>query len=145
MDEANCAGWQPPDVVNSNDPDVLRDALLRESIERRRAECRADMQTQIATLAHDLLVREPDVDRFFGALAKEMVEESESHTCGFWLIDEADERCDLWMVYVKDELFMPQRDGWDTKAPEHGDKKPACESLAGHLFAYRPGWSETVE
>ena len=75
--------------VNSNDPDVLRAALLRESGERRRAECRADMQTEIVKLALDLLVREPDVDGFFGALTKKMVEESESHTCGVWLIDES--------------------------------------------------------
>jgi signal transduction histidine kinase len=131
--------------MESSDPEVLRAALLREAIERRRAECRADMQTEIAKLAHDLLVREPDIDSFFGALAKEMVEESESHTCGVWLLDESGQRCDLWMVYVKDHLFMPQRDGWDSHAPENPDKRPACESLSGHLFAYRPGWSETVE
>jgi len=145
VDDANCAGWQPPEAVNSNDPVVLRDALLRESVERRRAECRADMQTEIAKLAHDLLVREPDIDGFFGALTKEMVEASESHTCGVWLLDETGERCDLWMVYVKDQLFMPQRDGWEATTPEHADKRPACESLAGHLFAYRPGWSDTLE
>jgi len=145
VDEGNCGGWQPPEAVSSNDPDVLRDALVRESVERRRAECRADMQTQIAKLAHDLLVREPDVDKFFGALAKEMVEESESHTCGVWLIDESGERCDLWMVYVEDRLYMPLKDGWTDHGAQHPDKRPACESLAGHLFAYRPGWSETVE
>jgi len=111
VDDANCAGWQPPDTVYSNDPEVLRAALMRESIERRRAECRADMQTEIAKLAHDLLVREPDIDGFFGALTKEMVEASESHTCGVWLLDESGQQCDLWMVYVKDRLFMPQRDG----------------------------------
>jgi signal transduction histidine kinase len=145
VDEGTCGSWQPPDAVASNDPDVLRDALMRESIERRRAECRADMQTQIAKLAHDLLVREPDVDKFFGALAKEMVEESESHTCGFWLIDESGERCELWMVYVQDQLFVPLKEGWTDHEAQHPDKRPACESLAGHLFAYRPGWSETVE
>jgi signal transduction histidine kinase len=103
------------------------------------------MQTQIAKLAHDLLVREPDIDGFFSALAKEMVEESESHTCGVWLLDERGERCDLWMVYVQDHLFMPQRDGWESHSPEHPDKRASCESLAAHLFEYRPGWNETVE
>src|SRR5947208_10845629 len=134
-----------PAEAAPNDPEVLRAALVRESSERRRAECRADMQTEIVNLALDLLVREPDVDGFFGALTKMMVEESESHTCGVWLIDESGERCDLWMVYVKDQLFMPHKDGWDSHAPESADKRPACESMAGHLFAYRPGWSATVE
>ena len=67
---------------------MLRAALIRESSERRRAECRADMQTEVVKLALDLLVREPDIEGFFGALTKTMVEESESHTCGVWLIDE---------------------------------------------------------
>src|SRR5437764_734584 len=115
VDDANCAGAsgcsQQPEAVNSNDPGVLREALIQESIQRRFAECRANMQTQIAKLAHDLLVREPDIDRFFGALTKEMAEESESHTCGVWLIDETTERCDLWMVYVKDQLHVPAKEG----------------------------------
>lgn len=145
MDDTNCAAWQPPEAVYSNDPVALRDALMRESVERRRAECRADMQTDIAKLAHDLLVREPDIAGFFGALTKEMVEASESHTCGVWLLDESGARCELWMVYVKDHLFMPQRDGWGGHAPDNPDKRPACESLAGHLFAYPPGWTDTVE
>src|SRR5438128_1934843 len=118
---------------------------MRESDERRRAECRADMQTEILKLAHDLLVRESDIDRFFGALTKEMVEESESHTCGVWLIDESGERCDLWMVYVKDQLYMPLKEGWDEHDAVDPAKRRGCESLARHLFEYRPGWTETVE
>jgi signal transduction histidine kinase len=138
--ESGC--FLQPDVVQSNDPAVLREALIQESIQRRFAECRADMQTEIAKLAHDLLVREPDIDRFFGALTKEMAEESESHTCGVWLIDETAQRCDLWMVYVKDQLHMPAKEGWPA---DDSSKRPACDSLAAHLFAYRPGWTETVE
>jgi len=79
---------QPPAEVSSNDPDVLRAALIRESNERRRAECRADMQTEVVKLALDLLVREPDIEGFFGALTKEIVEESASHKCAVWLIDD---------------------------------------------------------
>src|SRR5437763_15864281 len=101
---------RPPAEAASDDPEVLRAALLRESDERRRAECRADMQAEVVNLALDLLVREPDVEGFFGALAKTMVEESESHTCGVWLIDESGQRCDLWMAYVKDHLFTPRKD-----------------------------------
>ena len=50
------------------DPQVLRAALTRETGERRRAECLAKMQTDVVKLALDLLVREPDIEGFFGAL-----------------------------------------------------------------------------
>ena len=54
--------------------EVLRAALIRETAERRRAECLAKMQTEVVQLALDLLVREPDIEGFFGALTKTMVE-----------------------------------------------------------------------
>ena len=132
-----------PAEVTSNDPDVLRAALIRESSEHRRAECRANMQTEVVKLALDLLVREPDIEGFFGALTKEIVEESESHKCAVWLIDETGTRCDLWMAYVKDHLFNPRKDDWNTVGP--GKMQFPCESLAAHLFQYRPGWTQTIE
>jgi signal transduction histidine kinase len=132
-----------PAEITSQDPEVLRAALIRESTERRRAQCRADMQTEVVKLALDLLVREPDIEGFFGALTKEMVEESESHTCAVWLIDETGSRCDLWLAYLKDHLFNPRTDDWNVDGP--GKMKFPCESLGTHLFEYRPGWSETVE
>jgi hypothetical protein len=74
-----------PDEVNSQDPEILRNALIRESFERKRAECLAHMQADIVQLALDLLVREPDIEGFFGALTKTMVEEGESRVCAVWL------------------------------------------------------------
>lgn len=144
MDNSTCAEGafpQPPDEAASTDPAVLRAALVRESAGRRRAECRAHMQTEVVQLALDLLVREPDVEGFFGALTKAMVEESESHTCGVWLIDDTGERCDLWMVYVKDRLFVPAK---GDLAADPAKRFP-CESFAAHLFSYQPGWTATVE
>ena len=132
-----------PAELSSNDPETLRAALLRESNERRRAECRADMQTQVVKLALDLLVREPDIEGFFGALTKEMVEESESHTCAVWLIDETGTRCDLWMAYINDHLFNPRMDDWNEVGP--GKTRFPCEALGNHLFEYRPGWGQTIE
>jgi signal transduction histidine kinase len=138
--DTNRAKAQPEEAA-SRDPEVLRAALLRESAGRRRAECRADMQTEVVKLALDLLVREPDVEGFFGALTKAMVEESESHTCGVWLIDENGQQCELWMAYVKDRLFNPKKDGYGV----HPAKRFPCEVLGAHLFEYRPGWHETIE
>ena len=70
-------GRQQPAEVTSSDPEVLRAALIREADERRRAECRAKMQTEVVQLALDLLVREPDIEGFFGVFTKTMVEETE--------------------------------------------------------------------
>src|SRR5215207_10650971 len=115
----------PPLELTSQDPEVLRAAVLKEHELRRRAECSATMQMEVVNLALDLLVREPDIEGFFGALAKTMVEESESHTCGVWLISDDETRCDLWMVYVKDRLYTPAKDDWDAKTADPG-KKTAC-------------------
>ena len=51
-------------------------------------------------------------------------------------------RCELWMVYVKDHLYTPKRDGCDSSQV---GKRMACESLADHLFNYQPGWNTTIE
>jgi signal transduction histidine kinase len=147
--ESGCDGsgtHQLPQEVVSDDPEVLRSALLREAGERRRAQCRAKIQTEVVQLAIDLLVREPDVEGFFGALTRTMVEEGESHTCAVWLIDESGQRCELWMAFVQNQLFMPPKVGRAAKgsmSPETRDFP--CEAMAAHLFAYKPGWTETVE
>ena len=137
--------FDPPREVASQDPEVLRAALIRESIERRRAECSASMQTEVVKLAVDLLVREPDIEGFFGGLAKTMVEESESHVCAVWLLDEHNTQCELWLAYVKDRLYTPAKGPALKSAEEMSDKMAFLEAMAGHLFTYAPGWSETVE
>src|SRR6266545_6070657 len=80
--DSQCAEHRPsrPQEAASNDPDVLRAALIREAAARGRAECIAKMQADVVKHALDLLVREPDVEGFFGALTKTMVDEGESHT-----------------------------------------------------------------
>lgn len=143
--ETSCEyAFQPPKEVTSQDPGVLRAALMRESIERRRAECSASMQTDIVKLALDLLVREPDIEGFFGGLARTMVEESESHTCAVWLLDEKNQQCELWLAYVKDRLFTAPKGGFQNSEETSG-KMAFLQAMADHLFEYTPGWSRTVE
>ena len=134
-----------PPEVSSSDPDMLRAALLREASERRRSECLAHMQTAVVKLALDLLVREPDTQGFFGALTQAMVEESEGHTCAVWLLDEQQQRCDLWLAYVKDRLVTPQRGIPPCNASTVGRQTFPCEAMAAHLFDYKLGWEQTVE
>ena len=99
------------------------------------------MQTEVVRLALDLLVREPDIEGFFGALSKTMVEESESHTCAVWLIDEELQRCELWMAYVKDRLFTPSPNGrvrQRKRARRAGARFPA-RTWRTTSFEYTPG------
>jgi signal transduction histidine kinase len=123
--------------ANERDPEVLRAALFREIAERRRADCLAHMQAEVVQLALDLLVREPDIESFFGALTKTMVEEGESHACAVWLLDEEHQRCEPWLAYVGDQLY--------TRTSECQSGTFPREGVATHLFAYTPGWTQTIE
>jgi signal transduction histidine kinase len=129
----------PPELASS-DPEVLRAALRREHDERRRAECLATLQADVVQLALDLLVREPDIEGFFGGLSRNIVEESEGHGCGVWLLDEESDgsKCTLWMSYVGDRLYVHGKDDLERLPYPH-------ESMAAHLVAYKPGWERTVE
>lgn len=135
-----------PAEASSTDPQILREALIREAGERRRAECLAGMQAEVVQLALDLLVQQPDIEGFFGALTRTMVEEGESHACGVWLIDENDQRCELWLAYVKDRLLTARdRSAVAAAAGVCEEGRFPCEILAGHLFDHPPGWTQTIE
>jgi signal transduction histidine kinase len=123
---------------DERDPEVLRAALTRETAERRRAECLAKMQADVVQLALDVLVREPDIEGFFGALTKTMVDEGDSHACAVWLLDDEQQRCDLWMTYVVDRLYTRTSGDWDSLGFPR-------ESMGSHLFTYTPGWGQTVQ
>ena len=142
---SDCAeyGTQRPAEAASNDPEVLRAALIREATERQRSECVAKMQADVVKHALDLLVREPDVEGFFGALTKTMVEDGASHTCGVWLLDDGLEQCSLWMAYVKDRLITPEMFAEKMRTAE-GHTLP-CTAMADHLVSYKDGWSQTIE
>lgn len=117
---------------------TLQASARRERFDRQRAECLANIQSNAVQLALDLLVREPDIDGFFRVFTRTLVEECESHACGVWLIDEDGQSCDLWMACVKDRMYTTASTDWP------GLTLPR-ESMAAHLFAYRQGWTETVE
>ena len=143
--EHGCFQHHPAEAA-SHDPEVLRAALIRESAERKRAECSATMQTEVVKLALELLVREPDIEGFFGGLARTVVEESESHTCAVWLVDEHDpERCKCWMAYVQDRLFVPGKGEPPPCETPAGNRSFPCESMATHLMSYKQGWVSTIE
>jgi signal transduction histidine kinase len=128
----------PPPELASHDPEVLRAGLIREHEERRRAECMAAMQADVVQLALDLLVREPDLEGFFGGLTKNMVDDTDSLGCSVWLIDQNADRCSLWLAYMNDQLYTRRNASLESLPFPH-------EAFAEHLFAYKPGWTETTE
>jgi signal transduction histidine kinase len=137
-ESSDCVGSRAalPAEASSTEPEVLRAALLREHEARRRADCLAAMQAEVVQLALDLLVREPDIEGFFGGLTRTMVEDTESHVCGVWLLDDERTRCDLWMAYVGDRLY--KRDDLDASTFPR-------DSFTHHLMTYQPGWTQTIE
>ena len=95
------------------------------------------MQTEVVQLALDSLVSETDLEGFFGVFAKTLVEETESHGCGVWLIDDDHRQCDLWMAHISDRLYTSKSADWKTLTLPR-------ESMASHLFGYAQGWSKSV-
>ncbi len=115
----------------------LRDQLSRATDDGRRAECMARIQSNAVQLALDLLVREPDIEGFFRVFIKTLVEESESHACGVWLLD-ADGRVDMWMAVIGDRFYTKTDAEWATIALPR-------DAMSAHLADYAPGWTETLD
>jgi len=123
-------------AAESDDPVALRAALLHEAAERRRAECLANIQTEITKYTLELLVRVPDLDAFFRALLKMLAEEGESHAAGVWLINEEKQCCDFWMAHLFGEVFNAA-----TLGPTYFPRL----ALAQFLHDYKDGWAQTTE
>jgi len=126
-------------VIEARDVEALRAALTRETLERRRAECLAKIQTNVVKYAVDLLVREPDIEGFFRALLKTLADEGESHKVSVWLIDEDQKCCDVWMAHLDGEVFTSNSPEWKTKT------EFPRQTFANHLFSYAPGWHQTID
>src|SRR5687768_7858199 len=125
-------------VIDSGDVNALRTALTHEATERRRAECLANIQTEITKYTLDLIVREPDLDGFFRALLKTLAEEAESQVAGVWLLNEDKQCCDFWMAHFGGEVVT-------TKNLDAFAVGPKAKAQAEHLFDYKPGWVSTIE
>jgi signal transduction histidine kinase len=89
-------------------------------------------------LALDLLVREPDIDGFFGTFIKTLVHDCESLACGVFLLDQDQQGAHLWMAYFQDRLFTHGSPDWEELALPR-------TSMADHLFAHKAGWLDTTE
>jgi len=125
-------------VINSGEVESLRSALLTEATERRRAECLANIQTEITKYSLDLLVREPNLDAFFRALLKTLAEEAESQVAGVWLLNEDKQCCEFWMAHFGGNVVT-------TKNIAEFAAARKAEAQAQHLFDYKPGWVTTIE
>lgn len=119
------------------DVEAIRDALVQEQGHRRRAECAAEIQSDAVQLALDLLVREPNVAGFFRAFMQRVMEESDSHACGVWLLSSDRSRCDLWMANVRGTFYAEDQPDWHSLALPR-------EIMGAHLLGYTRGWTETT-
>ena len=128
------------DLAQVSDPslDHLSEELARRTEQRKRAECMAAIQTHTVQLALDLIVREADISGFFRAFMKSLIDMSESQACGVWLLDEQEQRVDLWMCNIADRFLTAGVEGWETLALPRA-------AMSSVLLDNRDGWAGTVE
>jgi signal transduction histidine kinase len=96
--------------------------------DRDRAECMASIQRDAVQLALDLLVTHPDLRGFFRVFIKRLVDEAEAHACGVWLLDEANDSCELWMANIGGDTLMADSPDWSSLDLPR-------ESMSRHLLA----------
>ena len=96
------------------------------------------MQSDVVNLVLNLVAHDFDLDKLFGALTKSMVEQTGSHACAIWLLDEERRQCDMQMAYIGERFYTRGSKGWK------GLLAFPQESLARHLVAYTPGWTMTI-
>ena len=118
--------------------DALEERLAIAIASERRANCMARIQRDAVQLALDLVVRETDIDGFFRAFIKTLVEECESLGCGVWRLDADGRRAEPWMAFVDGAFHTPDAAGWDATALPR-------EAMAAHLVSYTDGWRHTIE
>ena len=118
--------------------EALELALERAQDERRRAECMAHIQSDAVQLALDVLVAGEDINGYFKAFIKSLVDNCESHACGVWLLDDDRQCCDMWMAYIGGQFHTPETEGWAALAMPR-------EAMAAHLGAFVPGWTATID
>jgi signal transduction histidine kinase len=123
--------------VTTRAADELARELAAALDSERRADCMARIQSDAVQLALDLVVREKDIDGFFRAFIKTLVEECESRACGVWLL-EGEGQCQPWMAFVDGQFHDRDAAGWDATALPR-------EAMATHLAGYRHGWDNTVD
>ena len=109
---------------------------LRE--DQQRSECMAAIQRDAVQLALDLLVTHPDLRGFFRAFIKRLVDDSEAHACGVWLVDDISGATDLWMANISGETLMADSAGWASLDLPR-------ESMSRHLAAGEEGHASIVE
>lgn len=102
----------PPQMAPDEEIAQLKAELAALRDDRTRAECMASIQRDAVQLALDLLVTNPDLRGFFRAFVKQLVEESESHACGVWLLDEASGTAKLWLANIGGETLEPGSADW---------------------------------
>ncbi len=138
FDDYACPMEEPRVDVNALSVDVLREEFTREIDRRMRAECSARLQATTVQLALDTLVSASNTVEFFRIFLKTLIDECDSHACALFLVDDEGTQCIMKMAYVGEEFYKLGMPHWD-------ELQLPRESMAEHLLAYRPGWTELIE
>jgi signal transduction histidine kinase len=129
--------FDTPTVEPSTLQDLRRE--LDDAIDQqRRANCMARIQSDAVQLALDLVVRESDVNGFFRAFIKTLVEECESRGCAVWLLEEDGTRCVPWMAFADGQFHTADAHGWDQLALPR-------QAMATYLGSFGPTFRDTLE
>ena len=131
--------FEVPDgrTITTHAADELERQLAAAIDSERRADCMARIQSDAVQLALDLVVRETDINGFFRAFIKTVVEECESRSCGVWLLGN-DGRCEPWMAFVDGRFHTREAADWDATALPR-------QAMAEHLVGYATGWRQTID
>ena len=122
----------------SENLDRLRELLEKESAERRRSQCMSKIQNHTVQLALDLVVREEDIEGFFRAFMKSLIDMGDSHACTVWLLNDDSTKVELWMKCIGDTFYSKD-------CPAVQTRSQVRDLVAAHLMDYKPGWTETID
>ena len=115
--------------------------------ERERAVCMAAIQSEAVQLALDLLVTHPDLRGFFRMFIKRLVDDSESHACGVWLVDDTTGASKLWLANINGETLEPGSAGWrslDVPRESMSRHLSECGDAAHHAILEYDGDDERL-
>ena len=130
-------------TVGTRSVDLLERELAAALDSERRADCMARIQTDAVQLALDLAVRETDIDGFFRAFIKTLVEECESRACAVWLLQDDGSRSEPWMAYANGEFHAGDAAGMGRRGAAARGHGRAPHRARGRMAGDGrvPGWT----
>ena len=118
---------------------TLRDELQTEHDNRRRAECMADDSDRRRAAGARPAGARARRRRLLPRVHGRVVDDTESHGCGVWLLNDDGSSCELWMA------IRPA--AGSTRRRRRSGRRSRCRARAWRRTSTptSPGWTETIE